>query len=613
MATLVNEDLRQVPPPEGDAPPPGAGVSLLKQNVKTALSGDRAASLLGQFVASIIVLIAITVKESTVKNWAYGIALACVAAFFDLVGLVLLKMSAGEKVLFTAPVVGEMNGSAVLATSLGIWWGVGMGLLTFGSDAPFALTENGYFAVWFGFLSSLAGIGASLPKIKELAYGAASSFAIFLGLGVSAFVVGLEICIGGIYTTPQTVFGLITTTFTVVVVAISILLELDDAPLEPPMKRALFIAMTGLWAITAPWLTFKYPFTGTGNGYFGLWVGLACVSKLAVDASTPGSVRASFNSMLANERVAAMWGQMVAAIILIIQSMFTDSNTTANWGYGLSVGIVSATFAVFGAIVMGGPLGGKVLFTAPFLAKPTSLNDLLSVFLFIWWGVGAGILTIDGPYKDTGPDSHANGYFASWAGFGCSIAGLGVTMSHAKTVAASGMATLVMFGACAVILLIDICPIVAKQEAQYLNYKGQCVFALVIACLTIVRVLISLILRHMDKVLPTPAQAALGLIFCVLWIVLASWCTFTGPFRVTGNGYFSAWAGVVASMLLIQAALFPAPPPSEAPPDEEEAPMPSSIVQEQTFAGDATSNVVLEDRMADGGAPAAAGSPDMDQ
>ncbi len=43
---------------------------------------------------------------------------------------------------------------------------------------------------------------------------------------------------------------------------------------------------------------------------------------------------------------------------------------------------------------------------------PIQMMKLISAVLFVIWATVAGILTFDGPFRDTG-----NGYFASWGGF----------------------------------------------------------------------------------------------------------------------------------------------------------------------------------------------------
>ena len=94
------------------------------------------------------------------------------AAFVAFVALLLLKSEKGEKVLFTAPVAGEINVTALIALFLAVWWGVAMGILTFGG--PFTTTSNGYFSVWLGFACSVLGLGVTLPALYKVAASSAS-------------------------------------------------------------------------------------------------------------------------------------------------------------------------------------------------------------------------------------------------------------------------------------------------------------------------------------------------------------------------------------------------------------------------------------------------------
>jgi len=61
------------------------------------------------------------------------------------------------------------------------------------------------------------------------------------------------------------------------------------------------------------------------------------------------------------------------------------------------------------------------------------LNDTLALFLFTWWAVGTGVLTIQGPFVDT--VFKANAYFALWTGFGSSLLGIGLTLTRTQVIA----------------------------------------------------------------------------------------------------------------------------------------------------------------------------------
>ena len=84
-------------------------------------------------------------------------------------------------------------------------------------------------------------------------------------------------------------------------------------------------------------------------------------------------------------------------------------------------------------------------------------NGLLALFLFVWWSVATGILTVmhpcPGAYGISGVDPGCNrftltgnGYFALWAGCGCSIVGLGLSSTKFKVGVAVGVTVSVAAG-----------------------------------------------------------------------------------------------------------------------------------------------------------------------
>jgi len=581
------------------SPPPIPETGLLKpEQPKVDTSRERGAALIGQFVASIILIIAITVMPSaTTVNWAYGVSVGSVAGFFSLVGIADLKFpdKIPEKVLLTAPVIGDLNAKALLTLGLGIWWGVGMGILTF--QGPFTGTNNGYFSVWFGFACSVVAIGMTLPKLKDAALSCSASL---LGLAVCALVVGLEICLGtNIFPVHQTVYGLIVSVLTLVNVIEFLIHDLDGEPLNASVQKARMFGMLAMWGILAPWLTFTYPFSQpdtAGNGYYASWAGLACVSKVALDKSPTGAeTKRKIVAALENERHTATWGMFVAGIVILADAAFFTAHENSMWGYALAVGIVATAASVAAAMLYNTTDGNKPLFKVK--DTEVNLNSMLTVFLFIWWGVAAGILTIENPYTNPG-----NGYFATWVGFGCSIIGVGVTMARVKETKSTGLASLIAFGIAAIVLLIDICPLISKGSSNNSNLAPN-IFSLVVAILSILWVHVVLFMRHKGRPLGVAGQAVY-VYFFILWTIQASWCTFAGPFKTTGNGYFASWSGVLSSIFLAIGALFPLKPQPVEPPTSSEPVVTSQIyTSEQAYAGDNRS-AVLED-----GPPAFSATP----
>lgn len=553
----------------GDAPthvdepwhrsPSDTDSGLLGGALKSAKVDPHAASLLGQFTSGVVLIIAVAVLDAaSTTNWGYGISVGAVGAGFALVSLGVLSHGCGvaspEQILCAVPVLGDVSVSGALALLLCIWWNAGTYVLTF--QGPFLDTGNGYFAASIGLMCSIASVTMTLPRFKATSASPASSTSLVI-LGVCAFVVGLALGtdpLDGL--ARQAMYGMVVAVLTLAVVLVTLLLELHQTPLDANVARSLHTTVMVLWGIAAFWLTFTGPFTYTGNGYFSLWIGFACASRLVLD------MQSRLERALANETLAAMWGQLVAAVVLILAAAALPPSTE-NWGFALTVGIVAAAFSFAAALLSGSPKGTRVLCFACDGGGGLTLNEVLALLLFVWWGVGTGILTIHGPYTRTG-----NAYFGAWLGFACSVLGVGLSVSRTRVAATSGVLSQVILGVCSLLLLLSAAPLVANQSdpgsgsgpgVDFHRYKAQLVYTLVLACFSIVHVLITLQALRRGKSPRGPTERLVALVRFVLWTILAAWCTTSGPadFTEPGNAYFAAWTGVVLSALLMLMACMP--------------------------------------------------------
>ena len=326
----------------------GENLSALGGGEKATVS-TRATSYTGQLVASVVLIIAIGVEDKSTQYWGYTIAVGAVSAAIALTELLLLAFQKSDKILFVAPVLGDMTESGVLALFLLVWWGVGTYVITF--IAPFTTTSNGYFAAWMGFVCSVGSAGATLPRLAASGIAQFSSTSL-IGLGVCAVVVALELGDeGGL--SHQMVYGMIVSVLTFSLVAVTLLQELAGAPLDATLARSLHMVITLLWGFAALWLTSTGPFAATSNAYFALWAGLVCASRLVLDVQKASGVVAA----LANESFAALWGQFVAANVLLLAVSALDVENTMNWGYALAVAIVAGGLALISALLFENPAG----------------------------------------------------------------------------------------------------------------------------------------------------------------------------------------------------------------------------------------------------------------
>jgi len=576
MAGVSDGELTTAHP--GDAPQQSSADDVRLIDGQTAAHhGWSSRAVIGQVVAAIVLIIAVAVKDpATTSNWGFGVSVGAISAFSALLSLVVLPSSKSEWLLFTAPGVGEVTAGRLLSGFLSIWWGVGMGVLTF--QGPFVTTDNGYFAVWIGFGCSVSGLGSSLSRVVA----SSTSIPTLVGLGVCALVLGLELLTGplavallgsGFVDIRPLTYGTVVAAVTFLVTSFIVMLELGTpsaaAPAALPYehRRVLLKAVGMLWGPAALWLTFGPPFVTTSNGYFALWAGMICIFKLTLrppplepegeeelgrGPNADGAFVVGDSTLMQKQR-AYIWGQLSCAAVLVLATA-AKSTSVDLWGYSLSVGIVALVASCTSACLQANSAGSRVLFS-PAKLGPITLSRLVSTFLLLWWLVGTLLLTIVSPFAFTG-----NGYFAAWGGLLCALAtvgdsaGVSVDSSKAVAVASSRAGSQVLHMAFSLILLIETSRLIANTSTT--AYKPQCIYTLIISCLTIVGALLAIVAARVGKELRGMIVHVLNLARLVTWGILASWCTFSGPFTQTGNGYFAAWGGVLCCVLLMDTTVY---------------------------------------------------------
>ena len=247
----------------------------------------------------------------------------------------------------------------------------------------------------------------------------------------------------------------------------------------------------------------------------------------AAGASSEGGIHVGVGKFKVHvsDRQLPLVGIFFAGMVLLI-AVCVSAQGFLYYSYGISVGVVAMFFSLLGFL----------------LTFNDNLNDKFGkwnyIFLFIWCFVGACILTFSSPFTLTG-----NGYFASWGLVIFCLMGVGLS---GESVLSSivGLGSLLGLGASAIVVII--------ASAIEINgfWRNECIYALVVACLTVIVVAI----YAAERGIPGTKFYVL-LFFAILWIVLACLVTFRGPFLVTGNGYFGSWGGAVTSVFATMSAL----------------------------------------------------------
>lgn len=215
----------------------------------------------------------------------------------------------------------------------------------------------------------------------------------------------------------------------------------------------------------------------------------------------------------------------VASLVLMFSCIGVWTKGYPELAYALSVSVISLAACL-------------IIQTGEFV-KPGLLEKVekpVSLFLFVWWAIGTGVITFQGPFFVAG-----NGYFSAWAGL-IFTAHWALNIDTAKfTELDTGPKTLITFGAAAAVEMFACIPYLQ-------SYTGQAAWGLTAGLVTLI--VCAVLLRAFEDMNPQMLKVS-AIIMFIIWAAVAGVCTFDGPFLEAGNGYFASWGGLVTSTFFL--------------------------------------------------------------
>jgi len=202
--------------------------------------------------------------------------------------------------------------------------------------------------------------------------------------------------------------------------------------------------------------------------------------------------------------------------------------------YALSVSVVSLAACL---IIQTGEFVNPGLLEK--VEKPVSL------FLFVWWAVGTGVMTFKAPFIVLG-----NGYFSAWAGLAFTThwaLNIDIVKSRFTELDKCGKA-IVSLGMAAAVEMFACIPYLSGGSWCGKCFVGQAAWGLSAGVITIIACIV--LLKMYDDIDAKLFKVSSIIIF-IVWAVVAGVCTFDGPFLSAGNGYFGCWGGFLASTFLL--------------------------------------------------------------
>lgn len=269
--------------------------------------------IIAQYVAAMIILIAITSKNNRVTNYTYGIIFSSVSMALCLIGTIChytVSRSMENRLPGSSMILQSLTYSAALSIFLWLWWLVGVVILTF--FGPFLVSSNGYFACWAGLVCATKALFNDLDStgwIDGLLYGTELYKDVFFGaLVVLLFALPRAIGknsdesnVSQIYGVDddgntksyqnEAIFSLVIVIITFPILVISRFGWAPQRVVAHQCFESILLSLWGilaiLWLVMACLVTFRGPFGQTGNGYFASWAGLVCCLTVALRTSDP--------------------------------------------------------------------------------------------------------------------------------------------------------------------------------------------------------------------------------------------------------------------------------------------------------------------------------------
>lgn len=245
----------------------------------------------------------------------------------------------------------------------------------------------------------------------------------------------------------------------------------------------------------------------------------------------------------ADNKVAAILGNDTSLLICNIVAAITVTTQAALDCDRINGGKCEGNIAYAVAV---GAIGSLVVLVYMLMVKFASIPPkgkiVMTVFLFLWWSLGAFIITFDGPYVVT-----SNAYFGTWVAWITSAVLLSNSFSEVQSAVSRfknlGRSVGLLFLGSAVEMAASIAFCTDRRCEEYAAY------ALAAGVVSVVLVLALIFIPALQE-----NKKVLGWFFVVWWVAGAGVNTFAGIFQITGNGYFSSWLCLAASVMLLSEA-----------------------------------------------------------
>jgi len=180
----------------------------------------------------------------------------------------------------------------------------------------------------------------------------------------------------------------------------------------------VYVFLALWWTCGAGASTFKKPFKHTTNGYFSVWCCFICSTYLAI-VNVPvfkkwfTAAKEDVGQQATKHRRAAI--VLVASFVELIACSVECNESGANvdcteeYGYAVIVGVISTFLFLVYLLCEVAHHADCSKNKCGCLGCIDKCSKFFGAFMILWWAAGAGVLTFDKPFKETG-----NGYFASW-------------------------------------------------------------------------------------------------------------------------------------------------------------------------------------------------------